>query len=221
MIDANRLFCAGLQRILSDASFAVVHEAFSVKDALPFVQALQPSLVLVDLPDSSQAWTSGIGQIRAAASRGRIVVLTDAIRLDRLAAGLAVGIDGYLLKNMSADALPQWLRLVLLGEKVFPTDLAHMLTNGRVTLRNNGGQISHVNGLSGREMEILGCLINGAQNKQIAQELDISDGTVKVHVKAILKKIRVQNRTQAAIWAMNNGIAQDCADTRRFCGSEG
>jgi two-component system nitrate/nitrite response regulator NarL len=149
------------------------------------------------------------------------VVLTDAIRLDRLAAGLAVGIDGYLLKNMSADALPQWLRLVLLGEKVFPTDLAHMLTNGRVTLRNNGGQISHVNGLSGREMEILGCLINGAQNKQIAQELDISDGTVKVHVKAILKKIRVQNRTQAAIWAMNNGIAQDCADTRRFCGSEG
>lgn len=220
LIDANQLFCAGLQRILSDASFEVVHQAFSIEAALPFIQSLQPSLVIADLPDSSEAWTSGLGRIRAAAPRGRIVILTDIIRLDRLAAGLSAGIDGYLLKNMSADALPQWLRLVLLGEKVFPTDLAHMLTNGRVTLRSNGGRVGHVNGLSEREMQILACLINGAPNKQIAQELDISDGTVKVHVKAILKKIRVQNRTQAAIWAMNNGIAQDCADMRRGCSAE-
>jgi two-component system, NarL family, nitrate/nitrite response regulator NarL len=65
-------------------------------------------------------------------------------------------------------------------------------------------------------MQILACLLNGAQNKQIAYELKISDGTVKVHLKAILKKIRVQNRTQAAIWALNHGIARDVgADSRR------
>jgi two-component system nitrate/nitrite response regulator NarL len=98
---------------------------------------------------------------------------------------------------------------VLLGEKVFPTDLAQVLTNGGMTLRGDRGQIGHANGLSDREMEILGWLVNGAQNKQIAQALNISDSTVKVHIKAILRKIRVRNRTQAAIWGLNHGFARD------------
>ncbi|HEX3501631.1 MAG TPA: response regulator transcription factor [Stellaceae bacterium] len=208
LIDANRLFREGVHRILSDASFAVLHQTSSVDTALPFIEALQPSLVLVDPPDSSEG-TAGISQIRAATPRSRIVILTEGIRVNQLADSLAVGIDGYLLKTMSADALPQSLRLVLLGEKVFPTDLARLLTNGRIVLRGHSAQIGHVNGLSDREMQILGCLINGAQNKQIANELQISEGTVKVHVKAILKKIHVQNRTQAAVWALNHGVARD------------
>jgi two-component system, NarL family, nitrate/nitrite response regulator NarL len=113
---------------------------------------------------------------------------------------------GYLLKNMSADALHQSLRLVLLGEKVFPTDLAHLLISDRLTARNEAVQGDHVNGLSDREMQILGYLTSGAQNKQIANDLQISDGTVKVHLKAILKKIGVQNRTQAALWALSQGM---------------
>ena len=214
LIDASRLFREGLRRIFSDTSFTVVHESFSIEDALPFIETLQPSLVLVDLPDGGEALTGHIGQIRAAAPGARIVVLTETIRVNRLADALAVGVDGYLLKNMSADALHQSLRLVLLGEKVFPTDLAHLLTNGRIMSRSDTGPIGHFNGLSDREMQILGCLLNGAQNKQIAYELKISDGTVKVHLKAILKKIRVQNRTQAAIWALNHGIARDIGSHR-------
>jgi len=209
LIDASRLFREGLRRLFSDSSFAVAHESFSIEDALPFIESLQTSLVLVDLSDCGEALTGRIGQIRAAAPRTRIVVLTEAIRVNRLADALSVGVDGYLLKNMSADALHQSLRLVLLGEKVFPTDLAHLLTNGRIVSRSDSGQMGHFNGLSDREMQILGCLLNGAQNKQIAHELKISDGTVKVHLKAILKKIHVQNRTQAAIWALNHGIARD------------
>jgi DNA-binding NarL/FixJ family response regulator len=131
LIDANRLFCAGLERILAEASFAVVHEASSIEDALPFIEALQPAVVLVDLPASREAAAAGISRIREIALRSRIVVLTETIRLAQLADGLLGGIDGYLLKNISADALPQSLRLVLLGEKVFPTDLAQLLTDGR------------------------------------------------------------------------------------------
>jgi two-component system, NarL family, nitrate/nitrite response regulator NarL len=212
LIDASRLFREGLRRIFSDSSFVVVHESFSIEDAVPFIESLQPSLVLVDLPDSGDALTGRITQMRTAAPRARIVVLTESIRVNRLADALSAGVDGYLLKNMSADALHQSLRLVLLGEKVFPTDLAHLLTNGRIMPRSDAGQMSHFNGLSDREMQILGCLLNGAQNKQIAHELKISDGTVKVHLKAILKKIRVQNRTQAAIWALNHGIARDISE---------
>ena len=199
LIEASRLFREGLRRIFSGSSFAAVHESCSVPDALPFIESLQPSLVLVDFPDAGEAVTAGIGQIRAAAPSTRIVVLTETIRADRLAAALSAGVDGYLLKNMSADALDQSLRLVLLGEKVFPTDLARLLI-GTMT-RNDAAQMGHVNGLSDREMQILGYLLNGAPNKHIAHDLEICEGTVKIHLKAILKKIGVQNRTQAAIWA--------------------
>jgi two-component system nitrate/nitrite response regulator NarL len=216
LIDASRLFREGLRRIFSDSPFVVVHESFSIEEALPFVEAQQPSLVLVDLPDGGEALMDRVGLIRAAAPRVRIVVLTETIQVNRLANALSAGVDGYLLKNMSADALHQSLRLVLLGEKVFPTDLAHLLTNGRIMARGESAATRHFNGLSDREMQILGCLLNGAQNKQIAHELKISDGTVKVHLKAILKKIRVQNRTQAAIWALNNGIAKDIGAAARI-----
>jgi two-component system, NarL family, nitrate/nitrite response regulator NarL len=136
----------------------------------------------------------------------RIVVLTETIRVGRLSEALSAGVDGYLLKNMSADALHQSLQLVLLGEKVFPTDLARLLTSDWMMGRNDAAQGEHANGLSHREMQILGYLLSGAQNKQIARDLQICEGTVKVHLKAILKKLGVQNRTQAAIWAVSQGM---------------
>jgi two-component system, NarL family, nitrate/nitrite response regulator NarL len=207
LIDSSRLFREGLRRIFADSNFAVVHESFAIEDALPFIRSLQPSLVLFDVPDSGDELAARIGEIRAAAPSARVVVLTQAIRVDRLASALAVGVDGYLAKNMSADALPQALRLVLLGEKVFPTDLAHLLADRHAPSRRD--QPHHFNGLSSREMQILACLVEGDQNKKIAHALNISDGTVKVHLKAILKKIRVHNRTQAAIWAMNHGSSRN------------
>jgi two-component system nitrate/nitrite response regulator NarL len=205
-VDASRLFREGLRRIFSGSSFAAIHESCSVPDALPSIESLQPSLVLVDFPESGQAVTEGIGQIRAVAPATRIVVLAETIRVNWLAEALSAGVDGYLLKNMSAEALDQSLRLVLLGEKVFPTDLARLLTSDWMMGRNDAAQMGHVNGLSVREMQILGYLLNGAQNKQIARDLEICEGTVKIHLKAILKKIGVQNRTQAAIWAVSQGI---------------
>src|ERR1700730_7801743 len=156
LIDASRLFRDGLRRIFLDSSFAVVHESFSIEDALPSIASLQPSLVLADLVDDAEALTERISQIRAAASGTRIVVLTETIRANRLAGALSAGVDGYLLKNMSADALHQSLRLVLLGEKVFPTDLARLLSAGWATSRGENGPLSDFCGLSDREMQILG-----------------------------------------------------------------
>jgi two-component system nitrate/nitrite response regulator NarL len=208
LIDASRLFREGLRRIFSGSSFAAIHESSSVHDALPSIESVQPSLVLVNFPDADprEAQRDGIGQIRAAAPPTRIVVLTETMRVNRLSEALSAGADGYLLKNLSADALHQSLQLVLLGEKVFPTDLAHLLTSDRSPARNDTAHGAHVNGLSDREMQILGYLLDGAQNKQIARDLQICEGTVKVHLKAILKKIGAQNRTQAAIWAASQGM---------------
>jgi two-component system nitrate/nitrite response regulator NarL len=206
MIEANKLFREGLWHIFSASSLEIVHEAGSVEDAMPFVGSLQPALVLVGLPDSDDV-TTRVRQIRAAAPRTRIVMLADSIRINRLADAMTSGVDGYLLKNMSADALHQSLRIVLLGEKVFPTELANLLTGDRLVSRSDLGTTRHLNGLSDRELQILSHVRKGGQNKQIANDLKISDGTVKVHLKSILKKIHVQNRTQAAIWAHDHGIA--------------
>jgi two-component system, NarL family, nitrate/nitrite response regulator NarL len=164
LIDASRLFREGLRRIFADSNLAVVHECFAVEDALPFIRSLQPSLVLFDIADSGDALTVRIGEIRAAAPAARIVVLTQAIRVDRLTDALAGGVDGYLAKNMSADALPQALRLILLGEKVFPTDLAYLLADRQA--RWHSSRPDHINGLSNREMQILACLVDGDQNSR-------------------------------------------------------
>jgi two-component system nitrate/nitrite response regulator NarL len=206
LIDASRLSREGLGQLLSGFLFTAVHEAVSVDEALPRIASFQPSLVLLASLDPGAALTTRIGKIRAAAPRTRIVVLTDTIHITRLAEALSAGVDGYLSKNMSADALQQSLRLVLLGEKVFPTDLANLLTDSRIVSGDDAEQTSHKDGLSARERQILSCLLNGAPNKQIANDLKISDGTVKVHLKAILKKIGVQNRTQAAVWALSHGM---------------
>jgi two-component system, NarL family, nitrate/nitrite response regulator NarL len=212
LIDASRLFREGLRRIFSDSPFGVIHEASSIEEALPLIEGLQPSLVLVDLSGSREAVIEGVSRIAAAAPGTRIVILTENVQANRLADALAAGVDGYLLKNLSPDALHQSLRLVLLGEKVFPTGLADLLTNQRIRPRSEPALTSNLDGLSDRETQILHCLLNGAQNKQIAHELKIADETVKVHLKAILKKIGVQNRTQAAMWALNHGMARDVSE---------
>ena len=206
VIETNQLFREGLRHLFSASSFDVVYESGSVEDAIPFVESLQPALVLVGLSDSDDV-TTRVSQIRTAAPRTRIVVLAESIRINRLADAMTSGVDGYLLKNRSADALHQSLRIVLLGEKVLPSELANLLTGDRLVSRSDLGTTRHLNGLSDRELQILSHVRKGGQNKQIANDLKISDGTVKVHLKSILKKIHVQNRTQAAIWAHDHGVA--------------
>src|SRR5258708_4691288 len=120
LIDASRLFREGLRRIFSDSSFEVIHEAFSIEDALPFIESLHPALVLVDLPDCGEALTATVNQIRVAAPSARIVVLTETIRVNRLADALSAGVDGYLLKNMSGDPLHQSLPPLPPSPTVFP-----------------------------------------------------------------------------------------------------
>ena len=131
----------------------------------------------------------------------RIVVLADDLSVDVLRAAMGGGADGFLIKNVSPEALIQSLQLIMLGEKVFPTNLASMLLD----MSTPSPQHS-IRGLSPREQEILQALVTGASNKMIAIRLGITEATVKVHLKTLLRKIDVNNRTQAAIWAMNNGI---------------
>jgi two-component system, NarL family, nitrate/nitrite response regulator NarL len=207
-IDRNQLFREGLRRILENSTFYIAFEASSFAEGSGRL-AIQPAgIVIIDTNGYGEVLPELMEMVRATAAPPRVVVLTDTIAIPRLIGALTAGVDGYLLKDMSTDALKQSLSLVLMGEKVFPTDLAHLLINNRFAAQANGGSDGSRK-LSMRETEILACLVNGHSNKAIANRLQITEGTVKMHLKGVLKKINAQNRTQAAIWALQNGIAAD------------
>jgi two-component system nitrate/nitrite response regulator NarL len=130
-----------------------------------------------------------------------------------------VGATGYLVSTMSCDAFVKSIELVMMGETVFPPSFltSALDTKTEPEPRRKAAVSGEDEGailvtredatapqLSPRELAILRCLISGNSNKCIARKIDIAEATVKVHVKAILRKIRVQNRTQAAIWGMNH-----------------
>jgi two-component system nitrate/nitrite response regulator NarL len=125
----------------------------------------------------------------------------------------AVGwsVDSYLFKDMSPDALARSFQLVMLGQQIFPTKLMLSMLGTPATGTAPSTPAAAPNGLSPREVQILRHLMNGHSNKAIARELSISEATVKVHLKALLRKVRVNNRTQAAVWALNNGFNDQLA----------
>ncbi|MQP66328.1 response regulator [Niveispirillum sp. SYP-B3756] len=208
LIDANKLFREGLKRLLEESPFQITAEAGNVREGLQVAeQGHKPELVLLDLATGGDDEAEALRRLRHALPDARMVVLTSELCTRRLSSALEAGADGYLMKDLSSDALTQSLRLVMLGEKVFPTHLAALLISGRVSTAPAPAMPTSRKGLSQREVQILRCLLSGDSNKMIANQLSITEATVKVHLKSLLRKINASNRTQAAIWALNNGIA--------------
>jgi two-component system nitrate/nitrite response regulator NarL len=141
--------------------------------------------------------------------------VADHHRLDELVSAFRAGANGYFVDVMPCDAFIKSMELLMMGETIFPPALSFVLDPeadhlGEPGVENNQAILVTTEGaptpqLSPREKSILRCLIEGDSNKCVARKIDIAEATVKVHVKAILRKIRVRNRTQAAIWGVNNG----------------
>jgi two-component system nitrate/nitrite response regulator NarL len=203
LIEPNRLFREGLKHLLACTCFEMGAEFNTVELVLEAGEtAGAPDLVISGQPVKDEAELRALREVFPTA---KIVVLADDLSVDVLRAAMGGGADGFLIKTVSPEALLQSLQLVMLGEKVFPTNLASMLLDMTAAPQQS------IRGLSPREHEILQALVTGASNKLIAIKLGITEATVKVHLKTLLRKIDVNNRTQAAIWAMNNGFAADGA----------
>lgn len=211
LIDANKLFREGMKRLFEGTPFNVVGEAGSLREGLSALNTgTNPDLILIDLPSGADEEVDAMRTLRENHPSIRIVILTNDLETRRLSAALGAGAGGYLLKDIACEALMQSLKLVMMGEKVFPTHLAELLVNGRT--EDMGAELpTRRKGLSQREVQILRCLLNGNSNKMIANHLNITEATVKVHLKSLLRKINASNRTQAAIWALNNGIGGELA----------
>lgn len=207
IVSDNALAREGLRRILEGEELTVV-ESHSSSRALASAQARPkcPGIVILDLASDENSCAE-VEACQRAVPDSKVVVLTDELNFDMMFEAFKAGVDAYIVKRIDCEALIGSLRLVHLGEKVMPSELASGFParwTGRVL--PSMPEREAISQLSEREIETLRYLILGSPNKVIAGHLDISEATVKVHVKAILRKLGAQNRTQAAIWAVNNGI---------------
>lgn len=204
IVHPDRLFREGLSRLLQQTPFEIVGQAGSLGEATRLFQTLKPDLVLLEWNERSDAVTS-LALLRTALPHAPMLVLTADVSGDRLAVALDHGMDGFLSIGLSRTALLASLELAMLGEKVFPSQLAGMIVGGRLHAHMDAPDR---HGLSGREAQIVSYLIGGLTNKAIAGSLDITEATVKMHLKSVLRKIVATNRTQAAIWGLAHGFAE-------------
>ena len=211
ILGRNEIVREGLRRILIDQAFDV-HEAVADPAELADEDGgiNGNHLFIVDAGSIAEGVAS-CGAIRARHPLALIVLMADEYRLEDVATAYGAGIDGYLVKAISCEPLGGALRLIAMGEKVYPSQIAEALINRSwkpVSMDWSSSGRADFN-LSVREIEILRCLVDGEANKVISRRLSITEATVKVHIKAILRKLRVANRTQAAIWAVTRGLNQD------------
>ena len=213
IVDENHLFREGLKSLLCGDGSKMVTEASSFRSAWNTLQ-IDGSRVDFLLGDPGPDIVGEFDAVRAIARQSpnvKIVILTDQLTPPRLAMAFENGASGVLSKKISAEALHQSLHLVLLADQNRLADFPRAPTTLPPAppcpkVPDPAAEI--LASLSGRENQILGCLVHGLPNKLIARELKMAEATVKVHLKAVLRKLKAQNRTQAAIWAINRGAAE-------------
>jgi len=201
----------GLHRILSESSFHVALSTKNISDVWSASEKnnMECSVIIVD-ETIIKADEEVYGCLHKYLPEVAIVVLADAFEFEPMVNAFRGGVSGYIIKDIAPEPLIESLRLVALGEKVMPSEMA-MFLGTRSYPVGWSTQLANVN-LSEREVQVLQLLILGAANKVIGRELGICEATVKVHVKAALRKLHVSNRTQAAIWAVQHGLIGYDAD---------
>lgn len=219
LVGKSILLREGLAKILRSANFRILDSVSCADDLHPNKPNLHPPLFLiVHTGDDFRAALEQIELFRNRHPDGRIAVVADHYRLNELVSAFRAGANGYFVNVITCDRFIKSVELVMMGETIFPPAFLSFILdpngphlvepaandqNGEPILVATEDPIAPQ--LSPREKLILRCIIEGDPNKCIARKIDIAEATVKVHVKAILRKIRVQNRTQAAIWGINNG----------------
>ncbi len=208
LIDDHALFRAGLESLLERRGIEIVASVGSGEDAIRLVRKTTPDVILLDL---RMPEISGLDVLKTLSDQKPdipVVMLTTSAEEQDLAAALRKGARGYLMKDMEPDELVIALRDIVAGNTIVAPALtgvlADLVKNGNRQQRKEAEQ--PFTELTPREREILGHLAEGQSNKVIARHLDISDGTVKLHVKAILRKLGVHSRVEAAVMAVEHGI---------------
>ncbi len=198
-----------LEVLLTEAGFDLAGKVETLHAALSQTEVggLHPALILVDLPEWRDQDVELVARLRPQSNDTRIVVLAQSLPQRRIEQLRQAGVDGLLTPDIHKAALMRYLELVLLGERVFhPGVVSTPQEGGYVDSLQESGRPAR---LSAREHEVLRLVARGLSNKQMARELDITDGTVKIHVRNLCRKVGARNRTQLAAWAVTQGLGTE------------
>jgi DNA-binding NarL/FixJ family response regulator len=207
LVDDHDLFRTGLRNLLEEQAVQVVGEAADGTQAIRLVRELAPDVVVMDLNMPGISGVEATRQVTTLAPLTRVVVLTISDQDEDVMNAILAGACGYLMKDSSIQDLMQGIRAASVGESLIsPHIAAKVLQRMRATGTNEADAALIRSELSDREIEVLKLIANGKDNAQIAADLHISPKTVKNHISNILMKLQIDNRIQAAVYAVRSGI---------------
>ena len=208
LVDDHDLFRTGLAKLLLEQGVHVIGEAATGDAALRLVHELSPDVVVMDLNMPGLTGVEATREISASSPRTRVVVLTISEDDDDIVDAVMAGACGYLLKNSTVQELVAGIAAAAEGDSLISPQVGtKVLQQLRATTTGvrRGGDPPRI-ALSERELDVLRLIAIGKDNAQIAQELFISPKTVKNHISNILMKLQIENRIQAAVYAVRSGI---------------
>ena len=215
LVDDHALFRSGIKSLLQrHPEFEIVGEAGDGMEGVKRAGQLKPDVVLLDLHMPGLSGRDACSMMTEESPTSRVLMLTVSEDADDLIETLRAGACGYLLKNIEADTLISAIHHAAEGESVISPQMMGKLlkgVRGEVPPRASAqtAVASELNKLSPREREILALIARGQSNKVIAREVDLAESTVKIHVQNILRKLNLTSRVQAAVFAVEQGIAQE------------
>lgn len=204
IVDDHPLMRKGLRQLIDmDDGLECIGEAASGDDAVRLAVANEPDVILLDLNMPGMSGIDTLKALRTAEIFSRVIVFTVSDNQDDVITALKAGADGYLLKDTDPDEVMAAIHQVVDGQLTISEKLSQVLASAISKRRETG---PNIDSLTDRERQILKAIAAGYSNKIIGRKLDIAEGTVKVHVKKVLKKLGFRSRVEAAIWAVEQGL---------------
>lgn len=202
--DDHKMVREGLRRILEfDGEIQVIDEADNGEECIKKIRSSKPDIVLLDINMPVMNGIEALQEIRKKKLKTKVIILTVHNEIEYLLRAVDIGIDGYVLKDSDAHELIRAVTSVYEGDKFIQPSLIPLL-NSKLIARDLDAE--RLEQLSKREIEVLKLVEVGMFNKEIGVELGISERTVKNHLSSIFKKIDSSDRTQAAVFAIRNGL---------------
>ena len=207
LVDDHDLFRTGLKTLLEEQGVKVVGEAVNGQTAIRMVSELAPDVVVMDLNMPGLTGVETTRKLAGVAPLTRVVVLTISADDDDVMDAVMAGACGYLLKDSSIEDLITGIRAAAAGESLISPQIASKVLQRLRSQSTNEDAAATIRAeLSDREIEVLKLIANGKDNAQIARDLFISPKTVKNHISNILMKLQIDNRIQAAVYAVRSGL---------------
>ena len=205
LIDDHPMLRNGVKQLIAlDTSLKVIGEASNGEQGVELAKQLDPDLILLDLNMPGMNGLDTLDKMRQTSLSGRVVVFSVSNHEDDVVTALKRGADGYLLKDMEPEDLLTALHNAAAGKMVLSEALTPVLAASLRESRPSGDR--DIQSLTPRERDIIKLIAEGLPNKMIARRLNITESTVKVHVKHLLKKMKLKSRVEAAVWVLQSNV---------------